>query len=403
MTDKHALTPGLFIIAAIAAALVILSQVANLGAIVEPDARYAVAFPIGSDLQGLEADNAVRVMGVEAGKVKSVEVVTGIEGAEDIVRVEFEVPSRYELHENADVSVQAGLTGGARLFIASLGDGPVADEDSTLAGSTTSLAQVLAKVGTVVPDARAALGKFADVGDAAKATIQDVRTRLPDIVERYNTVTTKASAMLDSGRGALDNVQDITGGEPGTNIKATLANVKDTTATLKERVPATMDRVDARLDQAKDFIASGKAALDNANGRIDQMKPTLDNAKVVTAQLRTTIADNRGKIDRTMSAVQRAADNLEGGIADIRRAPWRLLNKPDRVDEHNLVVYQAAREFAAGAADLEVTAARLEALAADPGTPEARLIEVRDQLVRQYEDFAAMQDELWRSFIDRTP
>jgi len=287
--------------------------------------------------------------------------------------------------------------------LASLGDGPVADDNTVLQGESISLAQAIANISGLVPDARGALGKVGEVGDSAKLAIQDVRDRIPNIVERYNTVTDKASAMLDSGRGALDNVKDITGGQPGTHIKETLANVKDTTATLKERLPVTIDKVDSRLDEAKGFMESGKTALDNANERLDQMKPTLDNARTITAQVRTAVADNRAKIDRTFTAVQRAADNLEGGIADIRRAPWRLLNKPDQVDEHNLVVYQAAREFAAGAADLETTAARLEALSADPNTPEAQLVEVRDELVRKYEDFAALQDELWHSFIDRTP
>ncbi|MEO0966344.1 MAG: MlaD family protein [Planctomycetota bacterium] len=405
MNDKHAIAAGLFIIAAIVAALVILSQVANLGAIATPDARYTVDFPAGSDLQGLEADNAVRIMGIDVGKVRKIDLVTGADDDPDVdlVRVRFTVPRKYELHQNAEVSVQSGLTGGSRLNIESLGTGPLADETTPLAGRSVSLSQVIARLGTLVPDARGALAKFGEVGDTANATIQDVRDRIPDLVERYNTVTDKASAMLDSGRGALDNVADITGGQPGSDIKSSLANVKDVTGTLRERIPDTMDKVDGRLDEMKGFIASGRTALDNANDKIDKLGPVLDDGKQITGNVRVMLADNRAKIDRTMTSVQRAADNLEGGIADIRRAPWRLLNKPDEIDEHNLVVYQAAREFANGASDLELTAARLEALAADPNTPQATIVEVRDELVRKYEDFAALQDELWRSFIDRTP
>ncbi|MEM9251296.1 MAG: MlaD family protein [Planctomycetota bacterium] len=404
MTDKHAITAGLFIIAAVVAALVILAQVANLGAIAATNVRYTVDFPAGSDLQGLEEDNAVRVMGIKAGKVRKIDLITNLDNSDDIdvVRVVFSLPKKYELHQNAQVSVQAGLTGGSRLNIDNLGTGPLADETTPLAGSSVSLAQVIARVGTLVPDARGALAKFGEVGDTANATIQDVRERIPDIVERYNTVTDKASAMLDSGRGALDNVADITGGQPGSDIKSSLANVKDVTGTLRERIPNTMDKVDGRLDEMKGFIASGRTALDNANEKIDKLGPVLDDGKNITGNVRVMLADNRAKIDRTMTSVQRAAENLEGGIADIRRAPWRLLNKPDEIDEHNLVVYQAAREFANGAADLETTAARLEALAADPNTPQATIVEVRDELVRKYEDFAVMQDELWRSFIDRT-
>ncbi|MEO0587906.1 MAG: MlaD family protein [Planctomycetota bacterium] len=401
MNDRHALIAGLFIIASIVAAVFVLGQVANFGAIIEPDVRYTVDFPAGSDLQGLEADNAVRVMGVEVGKVRRVDLVTGQPDQDDVVRVEFTIPARYEMHVNAEIGVQAGLTGSSRLFVSSLGDGDLADESSTLSGKSLSLAQVFERLGGLAPDARLTLAKFRDVGDTAQGTLQDVRDRIPNVVERYNTVTDKASAMLDSGRGALDNVQDITGGEPGTDIKTTLANVKNVTGTLRERLPGTIDRVDNRLDEAKAVLASGRKALDNANAKIDKMGPILDDGKQITSNVRNALAENRAKIDRTFTAVQRAADNLEGAIADVRRAPWRLLNKPDEVDEHNLVVYQAAREFAAGASDLEVTAARLEALSADPNTPPTQIVEVRDELVRKYEDFAALQDELWRSFIER--
>ena len=339
MNEKYALRAGLFIIFSILLGLGVLVSIAGTKSLFQKFSTYTVVFEPGDNVSGLATDSEVRVYGVKLGQVTKIQVVPD-EQRGALVMVEFQVPDTFTLREDVQVFSEASLTGLAWLNIESFGEGAELAGGDTIPGQTGGLASMLPAIREMIPKASATMEKFGQTSDEFKGLASDVRLQVPNIVKRYDDLT-------DAGKDALSEI---------------------------------------------------KAVMVRAQKSVEKLDPTLDHIEALAGDLRSLIAQNRAKIDRTMTALRRASENLEGGVADIRAAPWRLLYKPDKKDQKNLEVYAAAREFADAAEDLEAAAASFRDTMDDPSADPEKIDQMRDDLIQKFEHFDRIQGEIWSQF-----
>ena len=252
MKDRNAFKAGLFIIASTVLVIVVIIAVKGTAQFTDRRVTHHVTFGLGDDLSGLRVGDDVRVGGYKAGTVTEIKPM-GFDGADPRLVVAFTLPGAYILRDDAQVAVQSTLTGAASLNIAYLGKGqpitPGGDVAlqgrpdpktvllSSLGGAAGDIADAardvklaVADVRThTVPKANAALDSFRGTGDSATGLITDVRGQVGPIVERYNVVTDKTAAMMQS-------ITDMIGPST-TDWKGLLANLNETSAALKNKLP----------------------------------------------------------------------------------------------------------------------------------------------------------------------
>ncbi len=371
---RKATVAGLLILVSIAACVAIVITTANAGRHRAKTSTYVATFGAGSDVQGIDDKSSVRILGVDVGRVKKVSVVASPQG-DPTVHVAFTLPVDYTLHHDAKIAVQSQITGGARLNIESLGSSaqPAVAPGGSIAGYTLTLGDVMADLRGLVPQAQSGLASFTATSDSVRTLATKMDTKVDGVVDRYHEVMKTADS-------ALANASDLLG-DSKTDLRTTAANLREITGTVKERLP--------------DTLADARALMTRASSSLAKLDPILDDGKAISTQTRGVINDNRANIDQTFTNIRRASVEIKGGIAEIRRAPWRLLKEPHAKDQQNLVLYEAARRFADGAQDLQAAAIAMQLASDDPATDPDQLNQLREALASQISTFAQIRQKLF--------
>ena len=129
--DKNALKAGLFIVTSIALGVIVLIAVKGAGSLLVAKHDVKVAFVLTENLGGLKIGYLVRVGGYEEGRVRNIQYfVSDSDIKVPHFQVVFSLPTKYELHTDAIVQIEQGLTGTSNLNITSFGKRYAADRRS---------------------------------------------------------------------------------------------------------------------------------------------------------------------------------------------------------------------------------------------------------------------------------
>lgn len=378
MNQSHRATlAGLLIIASVIAGAAIIIASADGRADRGPVREFVGVFGPGSDLQGLDDLSSVRILGIEVGRVRGVRIQPQDNGQPQ-VQVRFTVPAQYPLYPGSRVTVQSQITGGARLNIESLGDAsqPPLETGAVIEGHTLTLDDVMARIDGLVPVAEAGISSATATADSIRGLTGRVEGEVDAVMSRYHAVMGTAESALAATRDLL--------GDSSSDLRQTFENVRQLTSDAREQIPSA--------------LADGRALMQRARATLEKLDPILADGKAVSAEARSVLVDNRAHIDQTLANLRRASVQLKGGVAEIRRAPWRLLNKPDPKDQRNLDLYEAARRFADGAHDLQAAALSIQLAAADPNTDPERLDALREELAGEIASFVEVRQRLYDRF-----
>ncbi len=111
------------------------------------------------------------------------------------------------------------------------------------------------------------------------------------------------------------------------------------------------------------------------------------------------LAVNRVSVEEMVMNLKSMSANLNAAAKEIRRNPWRLLEKPSDKEIRSQNLYDATRAFSEGAGELDDAVGRLSALresrpegikADDPD-----LTRLREQLHGSFEKLHAAENKLW--------
>lgn len=402
---RNATLAGAFIVASVAAIIILILAIGGRS-FLDSAREYQVRFELTDDVTGLKPGYDVRIGGVRHGEVS--EVLTIVEPEDgSYTLVKFTLPEKYPLRQGAKVVVQGSNIGGTSwLNIANLGGGEPLAPGQTLVGEKAGLFDAVAKlapqveatlrevrevtlpkINAAVSQATHTLAAFQGTADVASSTIIRVRGKVDPIVERYNQVADAARELLNTGNQAMGHIRDVTGETKG-DLKGTIANLHATTGTLKEKLPTLADKLIAGVDEMRAVVAGVQASLGD-------LQKTMSSAASLSGELDSVVKANRGKIDNMLSGAAATAKNLELASVELRHSPWRLLYQPGPGELANLNLFDAARSFAVGAAELQQASADLRDAFRDPKQDPERVKRLMAVLEERFTRFQEIEKKLW--------
>lgn len=411
--QRNAIRAGVFILFAAGMIFFVVVATKRGTSFFEERQTRTIVFSLKDDVGGLRVGDDVRIGGFKVGLVRKIEVsdrakLAATQPAEAGIVVTFSMPSRYKIHADAVVSIQGTVTGQSWLNFESLGQGVALSEGESLRGLPSALSVVfatlreaspkidrtLANIEQITADARVqtlplvnrtiekagtTADTFSQTGQSATLLINEVRGQIQPILKAYY-------AVADSAVRALDEIGDLFGKSKG-DFKDTVANLKSATATVSGKLPEWAKRID-------EVLGNLNSALVDANAAIKDVKATMATANEV-------ITGNKGKLEGMIKHLNGAAANLELFTAEVSARPWRLLYTPKSKEVENLVIFNAAREFAQGASELNDAARALRDASNNPKADPAKLEKAKEQLDKAFEGFKVVEEKLWEQVRKR--
>jgi ABC-type transporter Mla subunit MlaD len=412
--NRSALRAGLLMIGSVALIICVVIGIKGLAWIRERSVTHLVAFDLRTNIGGLRVGDEVRVGGFKVGEIKKITLVKDNDPARDpyFILIAFSVPEKYSIRDDAKIRVDGTLTGTSWLNFESLGRGAPLAPDRPLVGAPASTTELLARVGGLAPEIQSMLtdirtktlpavnGALSDVqtktvplvnqtlesfkktGDNTAALTTDIRKSYdPVVLAEYKQVMEKAAQMLEATRAFF--------GESSDDFRTTLANLRKSTDTINGKLPGILDKVDGAL-------AKVDTSVDKVNKTLDEVHQTVLNAKELSGGAKAVVVGNRSKLDNMIASLKTAGDNLKAATAEIRRSPWRLLYKPAPNEMANLNLYDAARQFAEGANDLNDTAGALRDLIKNnPNADPAEVKRLMEKVDQSFTNFQQVEQKLW--------
>ena len=314
-----------------------------------------------------------------------------------MILVEFSVPKKYKLYDNAKIGIQSTVTGQSWLNFEDIGSGTELTNDAAaLVGrpspfnaifaslaplsdqlNTTTLPWVNGILGDVrqqtVPKVNTTVDAFKTTADTGTALLNDARGEVKPMVEKYHVV-------VDSTDRMMKNIGDVFG-ESKTDMKGTFTNLNAATGTLKEKLPTILEKVDATMTKVDAAVVSATESLENVRN--------------MTGSANSVISGNKGRLDGMIASLKATGDNLKYASSEIRRSPWRLLYKPPKNEVANLNIFDSARQFAEGANDLNDAAAALRDAANNKNASPEDVKKMMDRVEKSFANFSEVEKKLW--------
>jgi ABC-type transporter Mla subunit MlaD len=395
--QRNALRAGIFMLISLALILIVIIAITGASKFTESYNTYHVAFDMGDDIGGLRVADDVRIGGLKVGNVSDVV----IDQDKNAVVVIIDIPAKYNVAKDADIYVQRGLTGTAAINFDNLGTGPRAAPGEYLTGHPDQLTGLFHMLASMKPDIRTVVDNlktasekintdldkfgvtadsFSATGFAATDTVQSVRVRLPEIIDRLNT-------LLDTARQMVVAVRDFFG-PSSSDFRQTLVNLNRITGSLRDHVPTLLDQIHV-------LVAKLDGAVDHASGALTDIQATANNLQSATRTIRSVLTDNHGKLDAIIAGLKSTSDNLKYASVEIRHSPWRLLYQPKPGEVANLNIYDSVRQFAEAANSLDNASTSLRDTLKDPNADPEQVKKLMAHLDDSFAKFQQVQSKLW--------
>lgn len=419
---RNLVAAGLFLVLMTAAAVAVLVLVGGRSLWFEKPTLLRIRFDTAPNVK---PGSAVMLAGQPVGRVRSVQPIQVPCAAPHQNRTCYKVevlaamPPAYHLYKNARVVISQSLIGQTAM---------INIEDPGFEGEVTDYLE-----GKPASPFAAAAGELG-IGETEKTNIQeilanlrqvsaDVRKDYPDLAAKLKTT----AANLEKATGDLKDAFP----ELKTKLLAAAADLNDAAKKAKgalDQVDAMlMDNrynIEATLDNVQEFSekanTDGTKLLTTANelmGKIDKnLEPILANIKASSESLKGAMADfhvmtgdgksitvtNKANINKTILNLRTTSEHLKALAEEVRRAPWRLLAKPDQKEVETLNLYDSARAFAAAASDLDgctdslqtIVRAKQEGIDVDPEIVKG-MVERLEETFKRYRE---AEDALWKEF-----
>jgi phospholipid/cholesterol/gamma-HCH transport system substrate-binding protein len=422
--NRSAYRAGILMVVSVALVVAIVVGIKGLSWLSEHTKTYFVAFDLKTNIGGLRIGDEVRIGGFKVGEVKHIAIRKAENPSQPpyYILIAFSVPEKYNIREDAKIRIDGTLTGTSWLNFEDIGKGNPLKDKEPLMGGPSSTSELLAKVAGMAPEVQGLLadirtktlpqindtladvhtktvplvnttldkfGQTADsfkkTGENATALTADMRASYKPVIERYNAVADKAVAMMEAIRALF--------GDTTPDFRTTIANLRQSTDAVKAKLPGIMEKVDG-------ILVKVDTAVDGVNKTMVDVQATMSSAKDLAAGAKAVVVGNKSKLDTMIASLKTTGDNLKAATAEIRRSPWRLLYKPAPNEMSNLNLYDAAREFAEGANQLNETAGALrDAIKSTQASPE-ELKKLMEQVDKSFGNFKEVEQKLYSNVKD---
>ncbi|WZO96170.1 MlaD family protein [Isosphaeraceae bacterium EP7] len=331
------------------------------------------------DGQGLRAGSAVRISGLDAGRVLAVDLAEFDGTLRARVKLALPVELAGKLKQDVKITIQASLTGQSRINIVSSGKSTVAlVPGQVVQGVETSffdpileqvgmgpvernhlshtIAEVRQTVDQVGPRTRLVLASLQEMVAGLRETTEAARPQVESSIAHVEGLTKRLDMAGPKIEQTLIRLEKLTAEadalimENRPNLAATLVSVKDLTATAQDIAIKERPKV-AKLIEG----------LDTTRARADRV---LYQTDLLTSQAGQMLTRNKTDIERTVANVRDATDWGDKLVQKLYANPFVLspLYKPTTEDVRVQVVYDTAQVFTKGAQELHDSVKTLSAM-----------------------------------------
>ena len=399
----HEVRVGLLVILALGGLLALLGLAGGGPSFLTARQTIEVDFKDG---QGIRPGSAVRVAGIEAGRVVDVTLaeVDGQLKARVTIAVPVDLANR--LKQDVKITIQASLAGSSRINVVSSGRSAVAlVPGQVVQGIETTLfdpileqvgmgpvernhlshtiGEVRSTVDSIAPRLRQIAATLQETTSQIKETAETVRPSIESTAGHIEEMTRKANAATPRIEAAIARVESLTKQADGLlaenrpSLQATLMSLRDLTATVSDIASKDRVKVERLLD-----------GLDGTRARADRVLYQVD---LMADQGLQMVTKNKADIERTLANVRDATDWADKLVQKIFANPFVLspFYKPTPEDVRVQAVYDTAQVFSKGAKELNDSIATLDAMRARPQTAaqrealsvlERRILDVSERL-----------------------
>ena len=393
--QRNNILAGLLVIAAIIAVVV---AIIMLGGGLEYFGKknYLVRFTLDEGVSGLKSGAAVQVGGVQVGTVKDVHLIREANKVGGVM-VTISIDRNLQLRKGAEPLLVLPLLGSqGTINFPVLGDGALIASTEIIQGEIA--APSFLKQAGYGDEQRAQvqnmIKRFSEIGDKGAVAVEDVKSMAADAKQKWPTwsdridsisknadeTVAKGPAIADNVQGRLDQIKQV-----GETVQGVLdenrENIKDGIANFKS--------IGAKGDQFMDRL-QGQLA-DSAQAMLDNGSTALADAREAVKKLMNLFDEQKPNIQRTLANLRLGSDQLRDTLVEVRRAPWRLVYRPDMRELNYELLYDSARSYAGAVSDLRATTESIESLLAsessDPALRDATLEQLLIQLKGAHENF----------------
>ena len=382
---RNRIIAGGFLLAAMAAAVAVLVFLGGWESWLQETAAQRVRFQAAPNVK---KGSPVLLAGYPIGRVidcypvEDERPIASRGASSHVVEIVVSVPAKYALRRTgARVTISQALVGqSAALNIENVGTGDVVSDSEHVLGRETSPFDDAARELGIGDTERSSIGTIiADIKEIVAGWKKD----LPDIIKDVKAAGKDLAEGTQKAKETIAQMKEVLG-ENRENVKAAIANARsatekvdkgagevianvktaseDVAAIVKENredVRQTVQHLHSTIEKADKDVGEITANVRQASADI---KTALADFKVIGADGKALVATQRGNVAAILQNVREISEHLLALSKEIRRAPWRLLDKPDKKEVESLNLYDSARAFASAAADLETCADTLQVM-----------------------------------------
>jgi ABC-type transporter Mla subunit MlaD len=427
--SRNNLFAGVFVLVAIALAVLCIAILTNLSDLWKRTTTYVVRFSMIDGADGLDRGSSVKIGGQKVGSVDSWKFNYDEFSGEPInIDVLIRIRSDIKLIDDADVTLLKPLLGGqSSLNIAS---GPVSDQlglerigphrllepGSVLLGRLGSpgfvapadyqrVRSIIARVENItrlaeeaapmlITDAETAVANVRIASEDGKIALADARAVVADARQQWPAWSKRASDILAQVESATSKAEAIV-----TSVDDGLREVREGVAGARKLIADNTPSINEALENVRsviaDFRRDGYAKL---TGALDSASSAMREAEQAAGQVNGLLVKKRPELEQIVTSANLAAQQLRLATTEIRSSPWRLLYQPTKKELDNELLYNSVRSYSTSVSELRIAADALRAVAATPGGADAVVID--DLSAKLQAAFSRYQDAE-RQFLDR--
>ncbi len=391
---------GVFVVASIALAVGIIIALTGVLERLRPSNTFIVRFSLEDGATGLAEGSEVRVGGRVSGRVSRVMFTATEDGTPTSVDVRIRLDASLSLREDAVAYLELPLLGSVSVMnFPSLGDPsrPALEDGAVIRG-------------------RLAAAKFLSSAGYGEEQAQQLR----DILARMDQTSRKALDMVTRfDESIVPNMDEVVASAKGRsaawfeNVDAALANARGASDDakafmegLRSLLEENREPIDATIAKANDIVNRVDSETVNLlNAHLQDGRDGVAEARKAVEQVRVLLGEETPEIRRSMANFRLASDQLKLTMMEVRRAPWRLLYRPDAKELQYELLYDSARAYATAVSDLRAATEALEAARASDGsraaTDGATIDELIDQVRRSLDAYRLTEERFLNLLLEQ--
>lgn len=271
-------------------------------------------FVFFNNIAGLDKKTKVRVAGVEAGEIESIDLDGGR------AKITVSIYSDIKIYENASAMIRStGLLGDKFLEI-KIGspERPLIKDGDTITNVSElvdidELARNLSAVSSSFTKVAASLNEVIGTEESKDNLTQTIRNLREITVNLNKTITVNDQKLRD----VLDNINSLTASintlidknsEP---ITATIANMKDFSGTIKTSAPELLENLNKATRELKAMVEENRPGIKNAVDSFDTIARNIEKGEGSLGKL--------VKDDRLYESINKAAEGVNKSLSAVER------------------------------------------------------------------------------------